>query len=449
MNPQRTRFYTRILVNFMLGVLAIGLLSACTNRPTTDEDPIVSDSLVYSLGDTVTSQKVRTGAEILLEKYLDKIRNIPIAVVANHTSLIDSTHLVDTLLGLGVDIKKVFAPEHGFRGAADAGAKISNTTDARTGLPILSLYGNNRKPTSGQLADVELVLFDIQDVGSRHYTYISTMTYVMETCAALGKQFWVLDRPNPNGWYVDGPVMQKPYQSFIGMHQIPIVHGMTTGEYAQMINGEGWLGDSVRADLTVITCEDYHHNMSWQQTGLDWVAPSPNIPTPYAAYLYPALCWFEPTPISIGRGTHEAFTILGAPWVNHVAQARFNIDSLSFYGLTYRPYTFTPVSIPGKSTYPKFQDQLCQGYQFINQVDGKNLFLAGIYLLQHLYQHTQSHDASLRFFKKGFEKWPGNKELQDQVKNQISPEEIWQSWQQQVNDFKIIRKNYLLYPDFD
>ncbi len=436
----------RFLQGYLLLLTFLASLLACDDQSGQTTDP---ESTITGDSSSVATTPFKTGAEQLITENLELIQGKKVAVVANHTSMVGNVHLVDTLLGLGIDIIEVFAPEHGFRGATDAGAKIDNTTDPQTGLPILSLYGKSRKPSVDQLTDVDVVVFDIQDVGSRHYTYISTMTYVMEACAEQNKMFVVLDRPNPNGWYVDGPMMQDEYKSFIGIHNVPIVHGMTIGEYAQLVNGEYWLKDSVQANLKVITCQGYHHQIKWDDTGLPWIAPSPNLASEYAAYLYPALCWFEPTVASIGRGTDEAFTILGAPWVVLTSQARLDQMTKDFYGLTYAPYTFTPRSLPGKSTYPKFQDQTCKGLKFQNRVKGKQLFLAGIKLLQFMNNQFKSEQSEGSFFKSGFEKWSGNTTLRQQIQNNLNPEDIWLSWQPDVNNFKEIRKQYLLYNDFE
>lgn len=393
-------------------------------------------------------KRVSSGAENLISQHLDELQGKKVALVGNHTTRVASTHLVDTLLALGVELVQVYAPEHGFRGEAGAGEKIENGTDPQTGLPVLSLYGQQRKPQAQQLADIDLMLFDIQDVGTRHYTYISTMTEVMEACAENNVPIWVLDRPNPNGWLVDGPMMQSPYRSFIGKHEVPIAHGMTIGEYASMVNGEGWLEGGRKASLRVIPCGNYDHSQSWEETGMTWVAPSPNIPSPQAAYLYPALCWLEPTPVSIGRGTHEAFTMAGAPWFDpspllQTATARTDAATLAI-----EAYSFTPVSLPGKAVDPKYEDQMCQGVKFSGRTDGKTLFITGIKVLQTFYQQSEPYIEE-DFFKKGFERWSGTPAFKAQVMEGESPEEIWASWQPGVDLFKAIRRKYLLYPDFE
>ena len=248
-------------------------------------------------------------AAMQMDDYLPLLRGKRVGVVGNQTSIIGETHLVDTLLSLGMDVRKIFTPEHGFRGTADAGAKVHSGKDEKTGLPIVSLYGKNKKPTPEMLQGIDLILFDLQDVGVRFYTYISTMTYVMEAAAENNLPVIVLDRPNPNGFYVDGPVLKSENQSFVGLHQMPVVYGMTIGEYAKMVNGEGWLKNGIRCDLTVIPINKYNRNAIYELP----VRPSPNLPNWESVYLYPTLCFFEGTIVSIGRGTETPFQIYGHP----------------------------------------------------------------------------------------------------------------------------------------
>ena len=435
--------------------LTLLLSMGCGNEQEQENAPV--DEAVMENPDrqginAVSARKARvvTGPENLISNHLSLLEGKRVGVVANHTALVfGANHLVDTLLASGVNVTAVFAPEHGFRGTADAGEHVESGVDKRTRLPIISLYGDNRKPTPDQMKDVDLIIFDIQDIGSRHYTYIGTMTYVMEACAENDKDFMVLDRPNPNGWYVDGPVLEKGNNSFIGMHEVPIVHGMTIGEYAEMVNEEGWMEKGVKAKLSVIPSKGYIHKMSWEETGLTWVAPSPNIGTEYASYLYPAICWFEPTPVSLGRGTDDAFTIIGTPWFQYGEATARTGEEVDFYGLKVKKYSFTPVSLPGKSKNPKFQNQECKGWVFQNRVDGKELFLAGLYLLSDLYGQYQKEIGGSNFFFKGFNRWPGNTTLQEDIAAGKSPEEIYESWRADIAAFKEIRTKYLLYPDFE
>ena len=458
MTAKYTKINSGIIILFAL-FLSLSIQS-CDSEANTDNHAEEQNVPQIKEGDeapsdarTLSSRRraqLLTGPELLLQNHLNELEGKKVGIVGNHTSLIrGKTHLVDTLLSAGVNVTKVFAPEHGFRGTADAGEKVASGTDPETGLPIISLYGKNRKPTPDQIADLDVIIFDIQDIGSRHYTYIGTMSYVMEACAEQDKPVWILDRPNPNGWYVEGPVLEKGNESFIGMHEVPIVHGMTIGEYAQMVNGEGWLKNGVKTDLKIILCEGYTHSMSWDDTALPWIAPSPNIGTEYASYLYPAICWFEPTPVSVGRGTNEAFTILGAPWFDKSEDATARKNPLNFQGLTAEAYDFTPVSLPGKSKYPKFQDELCHGIAFKNRVDGKSLMMAGLLLMENMYQQYKQKIGKGEYFKKGFHRWPGNKTFQHQLEQGLSPEDIYTSWQEKKDAFMQKRAKYLLYPDFE
>ena len=432
--------YTKFLVLCLLGLSF--LLLACGNGGTDTHDAPPADTLSEADPPQPVGPAVTTGAVRLLRDSLGMLANRKVGVVANQTSRVGRTHLIDTLLAREVQVIRAFAPEHGFRGQADAGARVADMTDPQTGLPVVSLYGDNKKPQPGTLQDLDLMIFDIQDVGARFYTYLSTLANVMEACAEQGIPVLVLDRPNPNGWYVDGPVLQPGNESFIGMHQIPIVHGMTLGEYAQMVNGEGWLKNGVQAELTVLACEGYRHAMRWADTGLDWVPPSPNLATPYAAYLYPALCWFEPTPMSVGRGTDSAFTLLGAPWFEATGGEG---DTWAAHGLQADRITFTPRSLPGKATSPKYRDKACQGLLFTNQVDGKALFLVGLTLLREAYGQYEAYSGGEPFFYKGFNRWPGNAELRQQIADGEAPEAIWNSWQEGVQAFREQRQGYLLY----
>ncbi|MTI23376.1 exo-beta-N-acetylmuramidase NamZ family protein, partial [Fulvivirga kasyanovii] len=278
--------------------------------------------------------------------YLSLIKDKKVALVVNQTSMVGTSHLVDTLLSLRVNLKKVFAPEHGFRGDADAGETVKSGVDVKTNLPIVSLYGDNKKPTASQLVDVDVIIFDIQDVGTRFYTYISTMHYMMEACAENNKLMIILDRPNPNGMYVDGPVLKPAYQSFVGMHPIPVLHGLTVGELAKMINGEGWLKNKIQCDITVIPVKNYSHKNHYSLP----VKPSPNLPNDLSIKMYPSLCLFEGTVISVGRGTYKPFQQIGHPDFKDM------------------PHSFTPKSIEGMAKNPRYEGQQCHGIDF-SQVD--------------------------------------------------------------------------------
>ena len=373
------------------------------------------------------SQSITTGAE-QTDKYLPIFKGKKIALLVNQTSMVGKTHLVDTIISmnnaqnLGISIEKVFAPEHGFRGQAAAGELVSTGIDESTGLEITSLYGKNKKPTAEQLAGLDWVVFDIQDVGARFYTYISTMHYVMEACAENGVKMMILDRPNPNGMYVDGPVLDTTQHSFVGMHQIPIVHGMTVGELAKMINGEKWLKNDLQCVLTVISVQNYDHNMSYALP----VKPSPNLPNDLSITLYPSLCLFEGTDISLGRGTYSPFLQIGHP--------EFKNDSL---------HSFTPVSIDGMSKYPKHQDKTCYGIDFSDHLVPHQLTLK--YVIDYYHQFSQKD----KYFNDFFKTLAGTTELEEQIKNGLSEEEIKKTWEADLNTYKQMRKKYLLYEDFE
>ncbi len=362
-----------------------------------------------------------------LEQYLPILRYKRVGLVVNQTSTVGDAHLADVLLSQQINVQKVFAPEHGFRGKADAGEKVSNSRDIKTGLPIISLYGKNKKPTAEQLRGLEVVVFDIQDVGARFYTYISTMHYVMEACAENGISVVVLDRPNPNGHYVDGPILEPDYQSFVGMHRIPIVHGMTVGELANMINNEGWLKNGVRCHLSIIPCEGYDHTTFYDLP----IKPSPNLPNSRSIHLYPSLCLFEGTVMSVGRGTDQQFQIIGNPQLRNM------------------PFQFRPISKPG-AKYPKHENKTCYGYDLSNMPIS--------YLRQNrqlnldwLLQMYQAYPDKANFFNKNnfFNKLAGNSRLQQQIKSGMTETQIRATWQADLDHFKQIRKQYLIYPDFE
>ena len=367
---------------------------------------------------------IKMGADRTSE-YLPLLKGKAVAVVANQSSNIKKTHLVDSLLKLGVNIRKVFCPEHGFRGIVDAGEKVDSEKDTKTGLSITSLYGKNKKPSPEQLKDVDLVIFDIQDVGVRFYTYLSTLHYVMEACAENKKQLIVMDRPNPNGYYVDGPVMEDSWRSFLGLHPVPVVYGMTIGEYAQMINGEGWLKGGVKCDLKVIALEGYTHKDMYELP----VKPSPNLPNMSSVYLYPSLGLFEGTVVSVGRGTDLPFQVIGHPTLQKTT------------------YAFTPEPKTGAMD-PKYKGRECKGFNLHDfgaeyMRNTKKIYL---YWLMGTYQNTPDKTT---FFDENFNYHAGNATLQKQIKDGVSEEEIRKTWAPGLARFKTLRKKYLLYPDFE
>ncbi len=373
---------------------------------------IICISLVLLFFDA-QAQKIVVGAE-RTDSYLTYLKNKKIGIVGNQTSMIKDTHLVDSLLNLGIDIVKVFSPEHGFRGDADAGEKVKNVIDSKTGLPIISLYGNNRKPQKKQLEGIDVLLFDIQDVGVRFYTYISTLHYVMEAAAESGIPLIVLDRPNPNGHYVDGPIREEKFKSFVGMHPIPIAHGMTMGEYAKMIKGEKWIAKN--CDLNVIEMENYTHNMSYDLP----IKPSPNLPNTRAVNLYPSLCLFEGTNISVGRGTEYPFQHFGAPYLAN-------------------NYSFTPKSGAG-SKQPKHENLLCFGTDLRFQEN----YLTSINLNWLIATYNEC-DKKDQFFNTFFDKLAGTDKLRLLIIDGKTEKEIKETWEKDLTVFKKISEKYLIY----
>jgi uncharacterized protein YbbC (DUF1343 family) len=367
---------------------------------------------------------VKPGA-FRISEYQPLLQGKRIAIVANNTSRINKTYLVDSLLSLGLKVVKIFGPEHGFRGDQPDGAEIGNNTDEKTGISVISLYGNHKKPTNADLKDIDMMVFDIQDVGVRFYTYISTLTYVMEACAENHIPLIVLDRPNPNGYYVDGPVLDSAYSSFVGLHPVPVVYGMTIGEYAGMANGERWLQGKFSCDLTVIKCANYTHDSRYQLP----VRPSPNLQDMKAIYLYPSLCLFEGTVVSVGRGTDSPFKVYGHP------------------ALTSGSYSFSPVPIIGISEDPPLKGQLCYGQDLseVAEIIRKDGHLELVWLLE-TYKTLGSQTV---FFNSYFDKLAGNNTLRDQIIAGKSETEIRQSWQPGLKKFMEIRQKYLLYPDFE
>ncbi len=346
--------------------------------------------------------------------YIPILQQQKVAIVGNQSSMIRNTHLVDSLLSRKVNIVKVFSPEHGFRGTADAGAEIEDRIDVKTRLQIISLYGKNKKPTPQQLHGIDIILFDIQDVGARFYTYISTLHYIMEAAAENNIKVIVLDRPNPNGHYVDGPIRAEGFESFVGMHPIPIVHGMTIGEYANMINGESWI--STKCDLNIIEMENYTHQSSYDLP----IKPSPNLPNSRSVNLYPSLCLFEGTTVSIGRGTDFPFQHFGAPYLES-------------------PYSFTPKSGAG-SKNPKHKNIECFGVDLRFQEN----YLTAINLNWLIFCYNNS-DNKEKFFNNFFDKLAGTDKLRLQIIEEKTSKEIKESWRKGLEEFMKIRKNYLLY----
>lgn len=378
---------------------------------------IYSLIIIANLLSVTVFAQIKTGAE-QINKYLPAIKNKRVALVVNQTSLVGQTHLLDTLIASKINIQKVFSPEHGFRGDADAGALINNSRDKNTGIEIISLYGRNKKPSKDQLKNIDIVIFDIQDVGVRFYTYISTLHYVMEACAENRIKLIVLDRPNPNAFYIDGPVMEDKHKSFVGMHKVPIVYGMTIGEYANMINGEDWINKKV--DLKIIKLQNWKHNTIYHLP----IKPSPNLPNEESILLYPSLCFFEGTVISAGRGTQQPFQLFGMPKLKNTN------------------YSFKPISQSG-AKHPKFEGQLCRGLNLIGK--GKNIYTSKQIDLSYLIFAYNNVEDKNNFFNPFFEKLSGTDSLRKQIIKGIPEQEIRKSWKPDIDKFKLIREKYLLY----
>jgi uncharacterized protein YbbC (DUF1343 family) len=367
---------------------------------------------------------LHTGAE-RMNVYLPMLKGKKVGLTINHTAIVGETHLLDTLLQLGVNVQRVFVPEHGLRGTADAGEKIQDGKDPKTGVAMSSLYGSRRKPSPEDLAGLDLMIFDIQDVGVRFYTYISTLHYVMEACAEQGLPLMVLDRPNPNGHFVDGPILDTAYRSFVGMHPIPVVHGMTVGEYAQMVNGQGWLKGGASCKLQVIKCEGYTHDTPYSLPR----KPSPNLPNMRSIYLYPSICYFEGTQVSVGRGTDKQFQVLGTP--------DFPLGD----------YTFTPEPKEG-AMQPFLQGKLCRGYD-LTSMDPDEIRNWRKIHLEYLINFYKNYPDKENFFLKGLfiDKLAGGKSLRTQIIEGWDEDKIRASWEPGLSQYKVMRKQYLLYKD--
>jgi len=423
-----------IIIVLVLVLISCGSKSKEDSAKNNEIQNAIQDDNLSKLDDNIIVGANRT------DIYLPLLRGKRVGVIANQTSVIDVSrkssglsnkevsgieitsfnyiHIVDSLLKLDIDIKKVFAPEHGFRGKADAGEIVKDGIDTKTNLPIVSLYGKNKKLSIEKLADLDIIVFDIQDVGARFYTYISTLHYVMEACAETNIPVLIFDRPNPNGRYIDGPILESEYQSFVGMHPIPVAHGLTIGEYAKMINGEGWLNKNISCDITVIEMQNYTHNKAYHLP----IKPSPNLPNDQSINLYPSLCFFEGTNVNAGRGTSKQFQIYGSPYLDKTV------------------YDFKYIPMPNEgSKYPKHDGVLCYGEDLskaeqLNQLDLSYLIRA--------YQNSIDKNV---FFNDYFTTLAGTKTLQQQIKSGLSEEEIRKTWSKGLSTFKATREKYLIY----
>lgn len=380
--------------------------------------------------ETADAKQILTGAD-QTEKYLPLLKGKRIGILGNQTTVIGKTHLVDSLKSLGIEIVKVFGPEHGFRGNAGAGVKVEDEKDPATGIPIISLYGPKRKPSKEDLADVDLMIFDVQDVGCRFYTYINVLADIMEACAENNKELLILDRPNPNGYFVDGPVLDMKLKSGIGKFPVPITHGMTVGEFAKMVNGEGWLPRGLQCKINIVPVANYNHDMYYVLP----VKPSPNLNTQQSIMLYPTTCIFEGTVLNYGRGTYYPFTIIGAP------KLKGKYD-----------FSFTPINIKGMSETPLYMNEVCYGIDLRNYDIGlllkeKKINIKWIKELYDAYPEKEKffdHTVSKEIGNVDFR--TGDSKFKEQIKNGVPEEEMRKSWEPALSQYKEMRKKYLIYP---
>lgn len=397
-----------------VGVIALMLLYFSTQQVSAQEK-----SLRFARADEIVVGAAQ------LDRYLPWLTGKGVGVVCNHTSLVNDVHLVDTLLSEGIAVQKIFSPEHGFRGTAAEGEKTADTVDPSSGIPVISLYGNNRKPPPSSLQDIDIMVFDIQDVGARFYTYISTLALVMEACAGSSIPLVILDRPNPNGFYVDGPVLDTAFRSFVGMHPVPIAHGMTVAEYALMINGERWLETGIQCELKIVKAEGYDHSLIYRLP----VRPSPNLPDWRSVYLYPSLCLFEGTIVSVGRGTDMPFQVIGHP------------------DLVSGSYVFVPRATNNSSIKPAYEGQACHGQSLTGYAENILFNEPGLNLdfLINYYGYLSTDHA---FFTNYFDQLAGNSQLRQQIIDNVDIQDIKKSWSVKLDEYRTIRMKYLLYPDF-
>ncbi len=403
-------------MNNSLRVIVSLIICSCFVFFTPDKKPVVK-------------KEIRTGAE-QTEKYLPLLKGKRVAILANPTSVIGKTHLVDSLQKLGVQIVKVFGPEHGFRGNASAGAKVSDEIDPASGIPVISLYGGKSKPSKEDLADVDIMVYDLQDVGCRFYTNINALARLMEACYENNKELLILDRPNPNGYLIDGPVLDMKYKSGIGMFPIPVAHGLTVGEFAQMVNGEGWLGNKVKCNIRIIPCANYTHDMPYTLP----VKPSPNLNTQQAILLYPSTCLFEGIYLNHGRGTMYPFTVIGSP------ELKGKYD-----------FSFTPTGIKGMAETPLFMNQVCYGIDLRNY-DTEILRKKKQINIEWLIELYKASPYKEKFFDNKLskemgtiEKLIGTGDFRQQIINGVPEAEIRKSWEPGLTAYKEMRKKYLLY----
>lgn len=413
-------------INFTLSVLLLVLLNGCV--PEDDQ------------------QMVKTGAETLLEHNMDLISDQRVGIVTNHSAMVGNTHLIDALDERGVEITALFGPEHGIRGDADAGAKVEDGIDERTGAPIYSLYGETREPTPEMLENVDILIFDIQDIGARFYTYISTMGYTMQGAADQDIPYVVLDRPNPlGGEMTEGFILEEEHQTFVGLYPIPVTHGMTVAELAGMIQQEAWLEGLEDLELHTMEMENWSRDMLWPDTGLEWIAPSPNIPDFETALIYPGACYFEGTNISEGRGTYEPFRKIGAPWADG-DQIADELNSRDIPGIEFEAVSFTPESIEGMSEYPKLEDEQLEGIRYhVTDRNAAQPMASGVHVMEVFYQNVPEDKRSDYFIEAGMNRLSGTTRYMEHLKNNRAAEEIIADWQDEIAEFNNLREEYFLY----
>jgi uncharacterized protein YbbC (DUF1343 family) len=409
---RRGVFYKYLIINLLIFLI----ITTFFHPAQCQKESVLRNEIQFIESDSITVGAERT------ESYFDLLKGKSIGIVCNHTSMAGNVHLLDTLVSAGFAVKVVFTPEHGFRGGKEAGAAIDDETDSKTGVRIISLYGNKKKPVQEDLSGINVLLFDIQDVGVRFYTYISTLTYVMEAAADIGIPVIVTDRPNPNGFYIDGPVLDTNFKSFVGLHPVPVVYGMTIGEYAMMANEEGWIGDK-KCNLTVIPMSGYNHRMLVSLP----VRPSPNLPCWQAVYLYPSLCFFEGTIISVGRGTEFPFQVFGHP------------------GYLIGSYAFIPKKIPGVAEKPPYENEECFGGNVTGFAEDYATHEQHLCLFWLISAYNFFKDSE-NFFTPYFDKLAGTDRLRLDIQSGKSEDEIRKGWETDLSAFKKIRSKYLLYP---
>lgn len=424
--------------SFVYLFIALLFIASCT-----PDEPADDGSVRKVAGEPV----VQVGAARLLTDYFHLVNGKRVGIITNHSAVVRDDHIVDLLHAHpDVTVTALFGPEHGIRGTADAGEKVEDAIDEQTGIPAYSLYGQNRRPTLEMLSEVDVLLFDIQDVGTRFYTYPATMGRAMRSAVEAGIPYVILDRPNPiGGWRIEGPIREERFASGIGLYPTPVTHGMTVGELARMIHDQGWHDDIENLDLHVVPMKGWTRNMTWFDTGLDWVPPSPNIPDAETAIVYPGTCFFEGTPASEGRGTYEPFLQVGSPHVDDEAAAE-QLNNRRLPGIWFHPVTFEPESIPGMSRNPKLEGEMVHGVNIqVMDPDVVEPVATGIHMLKVFYNLLPEEHKDAFFHARGMPIRAGNTMVQEMIRDGVRAEEIIASWSEDVEMFTEKRRPYLLY----